>query len=749
MIKRIKLRTLLIGGIITLFFAVLMGRVFWVQVVEADFWQAYAEKVWSKKKTIPASRGKITDRNGKILAVDAPAYTVAINPKLIHQLGIQEEIVQGLHDILGKSESELRELVNAKKKDGAFYNQREVRKEGWKVDQDVKDKVEKLQADLMKQHNVDDVGIILIKGQKRYYPSQSLAAHILGYVNRDSEAVEGTGVEAYYDEELKGQDGSLEYKSDGRGIEIPKASEIYTPVKNGKDIQLTIDYTIQYYVEEAMNEAYADLKPISMTVIAADPKTMEILALANLPTYNPNEYWKDVDQKNFYNHATKSVYEPGSTFKIVTLAGAVQEGLFNPNESFMSGSIRVPGQTIHDVKRSGWGAISYLEGVKRSSNVAFVKLGYEKLGPELLKQYVDNFGFGQRTGIELPGEAKGAVTPVYQADFAAMSYGHGQLLVTPIQQVAAVAAVANGGKLMEPHIVKSVTDPHTGETTKTQPKVIRNVLSPDKAKEISGYLEQVVSDRVIGTGRHAYIEGYRIAGKTGTAIKPGKGGYDSSKQVVSYIGYAPVDDPQIIVLVLIDEPINPELGGGSAAGPVVKKIMNQALQHMGVPKQLGDQAASPAVQAANVLKVPDLDGMPVQEAKDLLKSKGISYATLGNGSKVISQFPKPGSQIKSSQHMYILTEEGQYLSIPNVKGQSLRDAVELLSVLQVSIKTVGEGYVVEQQVSEVQGQRQVTLILEPLNPGQADEEADASSDGGDKHGDEDANVQDNAEDASP
>ncbi|WP_019636239.1 penicillin-binding transpeptidase domain-containing protein [Paenibacillus fonticola] len=749
MIKRIKLRTLLIGGIITLFFAVLMGRVFWVQVVEAEFWQAYAEKVWSKKKTIPASRGKITDRNGKILAVDAPAYTVAINPKLIHQLGIQEEIVQGLHDILGKSESELRELVNAKKKDGAFYNQREVRKEGWKVDQDVKDKVEKLQADLMKQHNVDDVGIILIKGQKRYYPSQSLAAHILGYVNRDSEAVEGTGVEAYYDEELKGQDGSLEYKSDGRGIEIPKASEIYTPVKNGKDIQLTIDYTIQYYVEEAMNEAYADLKPISMTVIAADPKTMEILALANLPTYNPNEYWKDVDQKNFYNHATKSVYEPGSTFKIVTLAGAVQEGLFNPNESFMSGSIRVPGQTIHDVKRSGWGAISYLEGVKRSSNVAFVKLGYEKLGPELLKQYVDNFGFGQRTGIELPGEAKGAVTPVYQADFAAMSYGHGQLLVTPIQQVAAVAAVANGGKLMEPHIVKSVTDPHTGETTMTQPKVIRNVLSPDKAKEISGYLEQVVSDRVIGTGRHAYIEGYRIAGKTGTAIKPGKGGYDSSKQVVSYIGYAPVDDPQIIVLVLIDEPINPELGGGSAAGPVVKKIMNQALQHMGVPKQLDDQAASPAVQAANVLKVPDLDGMPVQEAKDLLKSKGISYATLGNGSKVISQFPKPGSQIKSSQHMYILTEEGQYLSIPNVKGQSLRDAVELLSVLQVSIKTVGEGYVVEQQVSEVQGQRQVTLILEPLNPGQADEEADASSDGGDKHGDEDANVQDDAEEASP
>ncbi|MUG45011.1 penicillin-binding transpeptidase domain-containing protein [Paenibacillus woosongensis] len=736
MIKRIKLRTLLIGGVITLFFAVLMGKVFWIQVVEADFWQDYAEKVWSKKKTIPASRGKIIDRNGDILAVDAPAYTVAINPKLIHEAGIQEDIVKGLHDILGKKEDELRELVNAKNEDGEFYRQREVRREGWKVDQDVKEQVEKLRDDLMKEHELEDVGIILIKDQKRYYPKNSLAAHVLGYVNREGEAVPGTGIEAYYDEELRGQDGSLEYKSDGRGIEIPKASEIFTPARNGKDLQLTIDYTIQYYIEEAMREAYAELKPISMTVVAVDPKTMEILGMANMPTYNPNEYWKDVDQRNFYNHAIKSVYEPGSTFKIVTLAGAVQEGMFNPNESFMSGSIRVPGQTIHDVKRSGWGAISYLEGVKRSSNVAFVKLGYEKLGPDLLKEYVDNFGFGQKTGIELPGEAKGIVSPVYQADFAAMSYGHGQLLVTPVQQLVAVAAVANGGKLMEPHIVKSITDPHTGETVTTQPKVIRQVISPEKAKEVSGYLEQVVSDLKIGTGRHAYIDGYRIAGKTGTAVKAAKGGYDYTKQVVSFVGYAPVDDPKIAILVLIDEPSNSELGGGTAAGPIVKKIMNQALQYMGVPKQI--DKASNSSTAATGAKAPELSGLGVQEAKDLLAGKGISYATLGNGSKVVSQFPKAGTYMKPGQHMYILTEEGQHLNIPNVKGQSLRDAMELLSVLQVSVRTVGEGYVVDQQVTEVQGQRQVTLVLEPISK-EGDQEAagedasDQNQDGDDKN----------------
>ncbi|GAA0135893.1 stage V sporulation protein D [Paenibacillus sp. YSY-4.3] len=734
MIKRIKLRTLLIGGVITLFFAVLMGKVFWIQVVEADFWQDYAEQVWSKKKTIPASRGKIIDRNGDILAMEAPAYTVAINPKLIHEAGIQEDIVKGLHDILGKKEDELRELVNAKNDNGEYYRQREVRREGWKVDQEVKEQVEKLRDDLMKEHELEDVGIILIKDKKRYYPKFNLAAHVLGYVNREGEAVQGTGIEALYDEELRGQDGSLEYKSDGRGIEIPKASEIFTPAKNGKDLQLTIDYTIQYYIEEAMKEAYAELKPISMTVIAADPNTMEILGMANMPTYNPNEYWKNVDQKNFYNHAIKSVYEPGSTFKIVTLAGAVQEGMFNPNESFMSGSIRVPGQTIHDVKRSGWGAISYLEGVKRSSNVAFVKLGYEKLGPDLLKEYVDNFGFGQKTGIELPGEAKGTVSPVYQADYAAMSYGHGKLLVTPIQQVAAVAAVANGGKLMEPHIVKSITDPHTGEVVTTQPKVIRQIMSPEKAKEVSGYLEQVVSDQKIGTGRHAYIDGYRIAGKTGTAVKAVKGGYDYTKQVVSYVGYAPVDNPKIVILVLIDEPSNSELGGGTAAGPIVKKILNQVLQYMGVPKQL--EKVTNSSSTATGAKAPELNGLAVQEAKDLLAGKGISYATLGSGGKVVSQFPKAGTHMKLGQHMYILTEEGQHLNIPNVKGQSLRDAMELLSVLQVAVRTVGEGYVVDQQVTEIQGQRQVTLVLEPFSKDETEEEADQDASDQEQDGDD-------------
>ncbi|MEK4511864.1 penicillin-binding transpeptidase domain-containing protein [Paenibacillus sp. FSL K6-2524] len=712
MIKRIKLRTLLIGGCITLFFALLVGKVFVIQVVQADFWQGHAEELWSKKKILPASRGVITDRNGDVLAIDAPAYTVAVNPKIINQYNLQDEIVEGLSKILDKKESELRVLVNAKRENGEFYPQREVRKEGWKIDQELRNKVEEFKSELMESHDLEDVGITLIKEQKRYYPKETLAAHILGYADREGNAV--SGLEAYYNEELMGHNGSIEYKSDGRGIEIPKASEIYTPAKNGKNLQLTIDDTIQYYIEEAMKEAFEELDPISMTVIAADPKTMEILGMANMPTYNPNEYWKDVDQKNFYNHAIKSTYEPGSTFKIVTLAGAVQEGLFDPNATYMSGSIRVPGQTIHDVKRSGWGPISYLEGVKRSSNVSFVKLGYEMLGPERLKEYVDNFGFGQKTGIELPGEAKGTVAPVQPADFAAMSYGHGTLVVTPLQQIVGVSAVANGGNLMEPHIVKSITDPQTDETIETQPTVVRQVITPETAKEVSSYLEQVVSDQKIGTGRHAYIDGYRVAGKTGTAVKPVKGVYDYTKQVVSFIGYAPVDDPKIAVIVVIDEPKNSDLGGGAIAAPIFKKIVNQSLQYMGVPKKYADDTSNKTTGSqSNTSKAPDLKGLSIRESKDLLASKGISYVTLGKGSDLVSQFPKAGNLLKSGQHMYLLTEEGKNMKIPSLKGESLRDAMELLSVLQVSVKGQGAGYVVDQTSTEENGQRVVTLILEP------------------------------------
>ncbi|WP_138493223.1 penicillin-binding transpeptidase domain-containing protein [Paenibacillus pinistramenti] len=728
MTRRIKMRTLLIGGLTTLFFIVLMTRVFWIQVVNAGFWQDYAEKEWSKKEVIKAARGTITDRNGETLAVDIPAYTVAVNPRIIDQYKIQADVVEGLHSILGKPEDELLALVNAKDDEGKLYAQREVRLEGWKVDLEVKNKVEELQKKIKEEHHISDSGISFVNETKRYYPQKTLASHILGYMNRDGKPV--TGLEAYFNKQLQGQDGELQYETDPKGIEVPEADKMYTPVKNGDNIKLTIDSTIQYYIESAMQKAYDSLKPISMTVIAADPNTMEILGMANMPTFNPNTYWVDAKPENFTNHALTSVYEPGSTFKIVTLAGAVQEGLFNPNETYQSGSIRVPGQTIHDINRSGWGNITFLEGVKRSSNVAFVKLGYEKLGPEKLKDYIEQFGFGQKTGIELPGELSGLVNMKYAADYAAASYGHGQLLVTPIQQVAAVSAVANGGKLLEPHLIKSITDPNTGKTSETEPKVVRQVISAESAKEVGSYLEQVVSDQKIGTGRHAYIDGYRVAGKTGTAVKVVNGEYDYSKSVVSFIGYAPVNDPKILVLVVIDQPQNSELGGSTAAAPVFKEIVSKALPYMGVPKTTVTKESADSKASAGV-KAPSFTGKALKDATGELIKDGIAYEILGKGSKVVSQFPKEGTQMESGQRIYLLTEDSKTMAVPDLTGESLRDAVEVLSLMGISATAEGEGFVYGQtETTNKDGSRSVKLKLHsPKTEIEAKAEGDAASGG--------------------
>ncbi|WP_438351625.1 penicillin-binding transpeptidase domain-containing protein [Paenibacillus sp. FA6] len=729
MIKRIKLRTLLVGGCITLLFAILITRVFMIQVVKGDLWHELAVKNWSKHDVITATRGTITDRKGDALAIDAPAYTVTVNPKVIHENGIEEVVVAGLQRILGKDENELRKLVTAKDDDGVFRTNREVRTEGWKIDQAKRDEVAALIAEIKVQLKNDkkksDAGIGLLKEQKRYYPKNSMAAHIIGYADRDGNAI--TGLEAYYNEELKGTNGSINYKSDGQLDKLPNADEVYVPAMNGKNIQLTIDDTIQYYIEDAMKEAVEKYKPISMTVIAVDPNTMEILGLANMPTFNPNSYWETPEPENYYNHAVRSLYEPGSTFKIVTLAGAIEEKLIKPTDTYVSGQIRVQGTKtiLGDINRVGWGTISYLEGVKRSSNVAFVKMGLEMLGKERLLQYINNFGFGQTTGIEMAGEASWPIDLPGNVEVATASYGYG-VLVTPIQQVTAVAAIANGGKLMQPHIIKEKHDPNTGITVVTQPEVIRQVISPETAKETGSYLEQVVADQGYGTGRHAYIEGYRVAGKTGTAVKNikdknGKSAYDKNKAIVSFVGYAPVNDPKIAVIVIMDEPNDPNAGGGAVAAPVFAKIVSQSLQYMNVPKtrsadtEKGSNKGASKDSSSQVIKytTPELTGKSIESAKSELLNTGIAYETLGKGNKVMRQYPAKGSIMSGGQRIYLLTEDSETMGIPDLKGESLRDALQVLTLMKLKVNVEGEGYVVEQQEIQDQGNRIVQLTLNP------------------------------------
>lgn len=737
MVKRIKLRTLLIGGFITLLFVILIFKVFSLQIIHGNDWHEVGVKNWSRVLPLPASRGTITDRNGEALAVDIPAYTVIVNPKVIHVNGLEDVIVEGLHKILNKDESELRALVNAKGDKGEYLTNREVRNEGWQVDENKKAEIDKFNDELKKQlkdkKKVQETGLGLLKEQKRYYPKGTLASHILGYTDRQGEAV--AGLEAYFNDKLTGIPGVINYESDGQGDKLPEAKDIYKPAVNGNNLKLTIDDTIQYYIEDAMKEAYDKYNPISMTVIAANPKTMEILGMANLPTFNPNTYWNTKDPQDFFNYAVKATYEPGSTFKIVTLAGAVQEKLFNPNATYKSGQIQVKGthQYLHDIVRYGWGPITYLEGVKRSSNVAFVKLGSEMLGKERLLKYIADFGFGVKTNIELPGEITTQINLPGPVEVATASYGHG-VSVTPIQQLAAISAVANGGKLLKPHIIKEITDADTGkviESSKTD--FVRQVISPEAAKETSGYLEQVVSDQVIGTGRNAYIDGYRVAGKTGTAVKYGADGKpDYSKSVVSFIGFAPVNDPKISVIIIMDQPNDPKVGGGSATAPVFKKIVSQSLPYLGVPKtntKIQDKGKGNATGHVRP-PAPDLTKLTVKEAKSQLLNSGIDFETLGNGTSVIKQFPAKGTPMSPGQRIYLLSEAVNKMAVPDLKGESLRDALDILTLMKCSVTVQGEGYVTDQIVTDKNGKRSVQLTLQSTK-----EQLDSKSSG--KQGNQD------------
>jgi penicillin-binding protein 2B len=722
--KKIRARSLLIGGVFTLLFVLLLAKVFVIQVVDASFLLGQAEQVWQKDKTLTPERGSILDRTDKVLALDSIAYTVSLNPKLLGENQIVQETVQGLTAILASPDQDKSALAakildraTKKKEDGKFAVSVEIRNEGWKIEKDKADQVQALIADLQKKLKTkQNIGIYLLEDKKRFYPGGSLAAQLLGYTNK--EGVPALGLEAKLDDILKGVPGKLNYETDAKGVELPDSKVDFKAAENGKNVRLTIDKNIQYYIENALAKVNDKFHPQSMTAIAVDPKTMEILGMANTPTFDPNHYGNINSNSDFINRSVASQYEPGSTFKLVTLAGTVEEGLFNPSEKYQSGSINVPGRTLHDHNYVGWGQIDYLEGLKRSSNVAFVKLGYEKLGKQKLESYIQKFGFGEKTNVDLPGEVPGLVRLKYESDYATATYGQGGVVATAMQQTAAYGAIANGGKLMWPHIVKDILDPDTGNVIQHfDPKVVRQVVSESTAKTVTGLLEQVVSDQEIGTGKNAYIDGYRVAGKTGTAniVVPGEKEYSKTQWVISFIGYAPADDPKVLVSIIVDRP---DIGGnyhrgGEVAAPAFKEIVTQTLQYMGVASN--KQQAKTVSTSSVKITVPDFSNLSLKAAKDTAAQFNLNLETLGKGTNVVEQYPKSGSEIGPTQRVYVAMQQPDALSLPDFTGKSLRDAMEVCSFLKVNCQTAGEGYVSSQSVSGEGTSQIVMLQLRPLS----------------------------------
>jgi len=732
--QKIRVRSLLLGAAFTLLFILLIGRLYWLQVVEASWLTAKAEEMWETGGTLPAARGTIYDRNMEVLAGDAKGYNVVLNPKLINELGLEREVAAGLSKVLGVSEEHLFGQATNRDANGNLRIYRQIGNEGRKLNEEKAQAIRDWKDAFVKEHGIKGSnwqGVTLEEEQMRYYPKGSLGAHVIGFVNKNGDPV--SGLELSMDELLRGTPGSIAYEKDRLGRKLPDSKpELIQPV-DGQSLVLTIDQTIQHYTEAALKKAYDQYKPKNMTAIAVDPKTMEVLALANFPTYDPNEYWKYDPETDFKNMAIQSRYEPGSTFKLVTLAAAVEKGEFHPEQTYMSGSIRVPGRTLNDHRRGGWGEITYLEGLLRSSNVAFVKLGYETLGEKVLREYIEKFGFTRKTGIDLPGEVSGVMNFRYPAEIATTTYGQGGVIVTPIQQLAAYAAIANGGKLMQPYVVKKVVDSETNEVIEERgPKEVAQIVPENVAKQVTEYLTQVVSDDR-GTGRRARVDGYEVAGKTGTANIVVNGGYSADTWVVSFIGYAPADDPRIAVAIIADQP---DLGGdsnraGEVTGAVFKEIVSQSLRYMGVKPDTELPTALAAAGGDTLAAVPDLIGLASDAAVKELDARGFGARVVGDGAKVVGQYPAAGEKVAGSPQIYVLTVPQEEAPVPDLAGASLRDVVQLCALLGLKCEAEGEGYVVDQALVEEGGAATLRVTLKPLREAEA---GDGASDSADEEG---------------
>lgn len=725
-IFRLKNRALLILTLLILLFSGIIYKLFLLQIVNRSWLEARAEKMWGETMKISPTRGSIVDRNGALLAGDTTAYTIAVNPKTIHEHKLEQDISAGLASILAANDNTLNKsalqnkifnLITEKKKDSDEYmTEVEIRNEGWEIDGAIKDQLEQFTNDLKQKLGVKDVGVDFKASKMRYYPNNEFASHILGYMSKDGKAI--GGIENKYNAILNGTPGLLKDQRDPHGIQPPDAQSTLVPAINGENVQLTIDKTIQYYLEDALKKGYDKWHPKSITAVAVDPQTMDILAMESMPTFNPNRYWEANDPNAFINQAVSSQYEPGSTFKLPTLAGAIEEGIFHPDELYESGSIHVPGNTLHDYN-TGWGKISYMEGLLRSSNVAFVKLGYEGLKEDRFLKYVHNFGFGQSTGIDLPNEVPGVIRLKEPVEFATAAFGQGPLAVTTIQQTAAYAAIANGGKLMVPHVLKEIIEPQTGKVIKAiAPQFVRQVVSAKTANEVKNDLEQVVSNQKIGTGKNAYIPGYTVAGKTGTAniVKPGEKTYSTDTWLTSFIGFAPVDDPRILVSVIVDQP---DLGGdfhkGSEVAPIIfKDIVSQSLDYLNVPKD--NQTSGNQDKTDSALNVPSIEGLSVSDASSKLKQQGLQLQVFGRGEKILRQYPSANSEITNSETVYAATEDTiDETSMPSLKGKSLRDVMEICALLHLNYHVSGSGYVVSQSVTKTKDSNVLNIVCNPLN----------------------------------
>jgi len=663
----------------------LIVRVAYIQFVRGDELQQWALENRMRSVPVEARRGVIYDRNGNELVTSVSVDSIYAYPS---QIKNPRETASKIAEILGVDPEEIYKKIT--KKVAHVWIQRKVDFE---------------KASKLKQLKLEGIGFV--EESKRHYPQGNLAAHVLGFTGVDNQGI--VGLEKIYEEELKGEPGHIVIEYDAVGRKIPEALHGYKPPVQGDSLVLTLDQTIQYFVERELDKIVSMYQPKNAVIIVMNPKTGEILAMGNRPTFNPaDKPWRNYPQSVWdFNPAVWYCYEPGSTFKIVTISAALEEGLVEEDDEFFDpGYIKVADRIIRCHKAGGHGSQTFVEVVQNSCNPGFVEVGL-KIGTEKFYKYMRDFGFGKPTGIRLSGEAQGIVIPedkVKEINLATMAIGQ-SVAVTPIQLVTAASAVANGGVLMKPHLVKEIRDNKGKVLKKFEPEEVRRVISEETSRRVLRLLENVVTH---GTGRNAYVDGYRTGGKTGTAQVVGKGGYVKGKYVASFVGFAPINDPEVAVLVMVSEAHASLYYGSWVAAPIFSALVKDILHYLRIPEQPSlEKPPDPYApweheKPKEEVEVPNVVNFPLEDAKRIVQGAGLEFEIRGEGNIVYKQIPDAGAAVLSGTTVILdlnpagQEDEGEKVTVPDLSGLTMKETGELLERLGLRLEPVGTGIAARQ-----------------------------------------------------
>lgn len=657
--------------------------------------KAKTEELYHGGQVVKAKRGTIYDRNGEVIAEDATSYSVyAIlsesyvsgKEKLYAQEKNFDELASILHKYLGiKEKSVLKTLKSGINSDGTSkYYQVEFGNKGKNISEETKQNIE----DAMKKAKVQ--GLYFTEHTDRMYPNGNFASHFIGYAQPDKkeELVGMMGVEAAYDDVLKGKNGKVVYQKDENQRPIPGSVAEEKKAVNGEDIYTTLDAGLQSYLETLLDKVNSESKPTEMTATLMQAKTGDILAMSQRPTFNPETKEGLGESDAWRNFLIEDSYEPGSTMKVFTTAAAVNEGVFNENESYMSGKIQVADATINDWDLGKKGILTMRQALSWSSNVGMVKLE-ERLG-DRWPEYVKRFGFGQSTYSGLPGESKGTLPTSNIVDQAMSSYGQA-IGVTNFQMMRGFTAVANDGKMLQPHYIEKVSNPNTGKEIITKPEVVGEPITAETAQKVREYMRDTVESENYGSAYDQYkVPGYHISAKTGTAQIASGGTYltGDTNYIYSIALMLPSEDPKYILYLTLKQPQENKEG---ILGEIANPLLTRAMEFQNNTSDSSDEESNTKVT------VEDYRNLSTSKAAADANKRGVTAVVVGDGEKVIKQSAKPGEKVMANEHLILLTDGKK--EMPDVRGWSKADILKLANLLDIDVTFKGDGYCTKQNIA--------------------------------------------------